>query len=250
MRAVLKTLKSHLVESGQLSALDAAVAGPIPEENFVTPEDVEQYWDDVNGGFLPPDRVREARQIELDYLRKQEVYEKVPLEECLRETNGKGPITTRWIDTNKGDPANPNFRSRLVVREIKARKSPEERIPQNMLFSSTPPLEAMRLLCSLWATERVSHRGRPLKIGLWDISRAHFYGVPKRRIYIQLPDEDASPGMVGRLTKSMYGTQDAPNIWQQHYTQLLVKAGYLRGKVKWLSVLSPDTGSKSTGARR
>ena len=230
VRAVLKTLKSHLVESGQLSALDAAVAGPIPEENFVTPEDVEQYWDDVNGGFLPPDRVREARQIELDYLRKQEVYEKVPLEECLRETNGKGPITTRWIDTNKGDPANPNFRSRLVVREIKARKSPEERIPQNMLFSSTPPLEAMRLLCSLWATERVSHRGRPLKIGLWDISRAHFYGVPKRRIYIQLPDEDASPGMVGRLTKSMYGTQDAPNIWQQHYTQLLIKAGYLRGK--------------------
>ena len=199
VRAVLKTLKSHLVE--QLSALDAAVAGPIPEENFVTPEDVEQYWDDVNGGFLPPDRVREARQIELDYLRKQEVYEKVPLEECLRETNGKGPITTRWIDTNKGDPANPNFRSRLVV-------------------------------------------------GLWDISRAHFYGVPKRRIYIQLPDEDASPGMVGRLTKSMYGTQDAPNIWQQHYTQLLIKAGYLRGKVKWLSVLSPDTGSKSTGARR
>ena len=145
-------------------------------------------------------------QIELDYLRKQEVYEKVPLEECLRETNGKGPITTRWTDTNKGD------RSRLVVREIKAHKSPEERIPQNMLFSSTPPLEAMRLLCSLWATERVSHQGRPLKIGLWDISRAHFYGVPKRRIYIQLPDEDASPGMVGRLTKSMYGTQDAPNI--------------------------------------
>ena len=28
----------------------------------------------------------------------------------------------------------------------------------------------------------------------------------------------------------MYGTQDAPNIWQQHYTQLLVKAGYIRGK--------------------
>ena len=41
VRAVLKTLKSHLVESGQLSALDAAVAGPIPEESFVTPEDVE-----------------------------------------------------------------------------------------------------------------------------------------------------------------------------------------------------------------
>ena len=117
-----------------------------------------------------------------------------------------------------------------VDREIKARKRPEERIPQNTLFSSTPPLEAMRLLCSLWATERVSQRGRSLKIGLWDISRAHFYGMPKRCIYIELPEEDATPGMVGRLTKSMYGTQNAPNIWQQHYTQLLVKAGYIRGK--------------------
>ena len=109
----------------------------------MTLEDVEQYWDDVSGGFLPPDRVREARQLELAYLCKQEVYEK-PLEECLRDTNGRGPITTRWIDTNKGDPTNPNFRSRLVVRE---------RDRRNMLFSSTPPLEAMRLLCSLWATE-------------------------------------------------------------------------------------------------
>ena len=80
------------MENGQLSALDAAVAGPVPEECFVTLEDVEQYWDDVNGGFLPPDRVREARQLELAYLRKQEVYEKVPLEESLRDTNGRGPI--------------------------------------------------------------------------------------------------------------------------------------------------------------
>ena len=126
------------MENGQLGALDAAVAGPVPEECFVTPDDVEQYWGDVNGGFLPPDRVREARQLELAYLRKQEVYEKVPLEECLRDTNGRGPITTRWIDTSKGDPTNPNFRSRLVVREIEARKRPEERIFQNMLFSSTP----------------------------------------------------------------------------------------------------------------
>ena len=80
-----------------------------------------------------------------------------------------------------------------------------------MLFSSIPPLEAMRLLCSLWATERVSQRGRSLKIGLWDISRAHFYGVPKRYIYIELPEEDSTPRIISRL-KSIYGTQDVPNI--------------------------------------
>ena len=138
--------------------------------------------------------------------------------ECLRDTNGRGPITTRWIDTNKGDPTNPNFRSRLVVREIKARKRPEERIPQNMLFSSTPPLEAIRLLCSLWATER------SLKIGLWDISRAHFYGVPKRRINIELPQEDSTPGMVGRLLSKVrnpgpnYGSSITHSCWSKRDT--------------------------------
>jgi hypothetical protein len=86
----------------------------------------------------------------------------VPIEQCFEET-GKPPIKTRWLDTNKGDPSHPNFRSRLVVKDIKAAKRPEDQLPANLLFSSTPPLEAMR--------ER-------LKLGLWDISRAHFYGTP------------------------------------------------------------------------
>ena len=141
------------------------------------------------------------------------------LEQRLQDTGGRKPIGVRWLDTNKGDPARPNFRSRLVVREIKAAKKAEDKLPQNLLFSSTPPLEAMRLLCSLWATEKVSAKGKPLKIGLWDISRAHFYGTPKRKIYIELPEEENAPGVVGLLKKSMYCTQDAPAIW---YTKLLI----------------------------
>ena len=107
--------------------------------------------DDVNGGILPTEKVKRARQKEMDYLHKQGVYKVVPIEECFTET-GRKPIGVRWIDTNKGDPDNPNFRSRLVVREIKAAKKPEEQLPANLLFSSTLPLEAMRLLCSLYAT--------------------------------------------------------------------------------------------------
>eukprot|EP00435_Cladocopium_sp_Y103_P050944 s1858_g15.t1 len=70
---------------------------------------------------------------------------------------------------------------------------------------------------------------------MWDISRAHFYGIPKRTIYIELPDEDASytesgEKECGLLKKSMYGTPDAPNIWQQHYTTLLESADIKRGR--------------------
>ena len=90
----------------------------------------------------------------------------------------------------------------------------------------------MRLLRSLWATKRKSYHNQPLKLGLWDISRAHFYGTPNRKIYIELPPEDeaSKDGQTcGLLAKSMYGTQDAPNIWQTHYTETLQKAGFRRG---------------------
>ena len=231
VKAVLQCLKKELERTGELNAVEMRSSGPVPEEPWVDLQWIEAYWDDVNGGWLSPEEVKKARQLEMDYLHKQGVYSKVPLQQCLDET-GKQPIGTRWLDTNKGDPVKPVYRSRLVVREIKAAKRPEDQLPQNLLFSSTPPLEAMRLLCSLWSTKRVSKSNQRLKLGLWDISRAHFYGRPTRRIFIQLPPEEQTGGelMCGLLEKSMYGTQDAPAIWQAHYTALLESFGFVRGK--------------------
>ena len=64
-----------------------------------------------------------------------QLYEKVPIKTCFEET-GKAPITVRWIDINKGDQENPNYRSRLVAREINTYKRDD-------LFAATPPLEAL-----------------------------------------------------------------------------------------------------------
>ena len=36
--------------------------------------------------------------------------------------------------------------------------------------------------------------------------------------------------MCGLLQKPMYGTQDAPNIWQSHDSGILIEGGYKRGK--------------------
>ena len=56
-------------------------------------------------------------------------------------SRGKPLITTRWVDTNKGSEEEPNYRARLVAREIKK----DNRLD---LFSATPPLEAMKALIS------------------------------------------------------------------------------------------------------
>ena len=52
----------------------------------------------------------------------------------------------RWIDANKGDNSEPDYRSRLVAKEIK-------RDTRDDLFAATPPLEALNILMSLAMTE-------------------------------------------------------------------------------------------------
>jgi hypothetical protein len=44
---------------------------------------------------------------------------KIPTSMCYAETN-RAPITLKWVDRNKGDTTRENYRSRLVVREIKS----------------------------------------------------------------------------------------------------------------------------------
>ena len=68
------------------------------------------------------------------------MYVKVPIKECWDQT-GKDPIGTRWIDINKGDEMNPEYRSRLVAQEIKTDTRED-------LFAATPPLEAKKMLFS------------------------------------------------------------------------------------------------------
>ena len=149
-----------------------------------------------------------AQKEELDWLKKAEVYEKRTLEECWKET-GKAPITLKWINRNKGDAEKPNYRSRIVVREVKKQHGA---LPGHMLFSNMPPLEAAKILCSDLATRKTSKKGRTLVLALYDISRAHFYGRAQRKVYVTLPPGDEQEGYCAILLKTMYGTQDASHV--------------------------------------
>ena len=95
------------------------------------------------------------------------LYTKVPIQQCYERT-GKAPISTRWIDINKGDQENPNYRSRLVAREINTYKRDD-------LFAATPPLEALKLIMSMTAT---ANHGEIIMVN--DISRAFFHAKAKR----------------------------------------------------------------------
>eukprot|EP00974_Lingulodinium_polyedra_P024395 2361558-Lingulodinium_polyedra.AAC.1 len=74
----------------------------------------------------------------MEEFKKHGVYEKVPVKECW-DVTGARPIGIRWVDVNKGDEDRPEYRSRLVAKEIKTHRNDE-------LFAATPPLEAKKML--------------------------------------------------------------------------------------------------------
>ena len=134
----------------------------------------------------------------------------------MAKKDGCKIISTRWIDTNKGDSENPNYRSRLVGREIKT----DSRLD---LFSATPPLDVMKFLMSMCAQSQNGKRG-PMRLATIDIKRAYFYAPAQRNVYISIPAEDRMPGdenMIGKLNLSLYGTRDAAQNWASEYSGLL-----------------------------
>ena len=171
--------------------------------------------------------MREARLLELDWIKKEQVYDYRSRVEA--EKKGIKPIPLIWVDTNKGDKNTPFVRSRIHVRECKKGRNAVE---PEQLFSAMPPLKAVKLLCSLKVSLKTSRRGKPLKLAHFDISRAHFMPKARRELYVELADEDPMKvkGFVGLLLRSMYGTQDASNLWQEGYTGTLAQRGYTPGR--------------------
>ncbi|CAK0864353.1 unnamed protein product, partial [Prorocentrum cordatum] len=231
VEAVLEELKDTLNDVGELSTAQVQQSGPVPVDAAVPPGDWTSYWDDVNGGYLEAGLVAQARAVEREWVKKQELIEIVPRSQAFAET-GRPPIPLKWVDTNKGDAERPNYRSRLVVKEIKAKKRPDEQLEASEVFSAMPPLEAMRSLVSLMVTWTRGRKPGNFNIGFFDISRAHFYGKAQRRIFVELEEEsrkEYGEDKCGLLLKSWYGTQDASKIWQGDYTELLEERGYKAG---------------------
>ena len=187
--------------------------GPVNQENdddfsfFGEETDGERssFVDEISGKALKTSLVEAARAEKLEYARRYQVWDLVPTSECWERT-GAAPIGSRWIDLNKGDEKAPNYRSRLVIQEV--RHSGIEAI-----FAATPPLESIRYLLSL---QRSSRRKR--KVMFIDIRRAHWTAAIQRLVYVRLPSDVCGAEMCGRLNKAMYGCRDAAQCWEAEIT--------------------------------
>ena len=61
-----------------------------------------------------------------------------------------------------------------------------------------------------------------------DVKGAFLYGKTKRNVYIWLPSEDPKnqEGYMGKLEKAMYGTRDAPQVWQEEVRNTMTELGF------------------------
>ena len=72
---------------------------------------------------------------------------------------------------------------------------------------------------------------------IMDVNSAFIYGNARRDIYIELPPEDKMSkhsNLMAKLNKAMYGTRDAPQIWQEVVEERMHELGFK------VSVLHPS----------
>ena len=70
---------------------------------------------------------------------------------------------------------NPNYRNRLVGREITRNRRLE-------LFAATPPLEAFKM--PIYMCVQGQERHTPMRLAVIDVKRAYFYAPTHRAIFI------------------------------------------------------------------
>lgn len=115
-----KNAISHFMETGH-------------DADAVEDYDEDEYDDDISGKPLVTSMVHTARAEEMEEFFKHNVWTKVPVWEAWEVTRTY-PIGVRWIDVNKRDVANPEYRSKLVAKKIK-------RAGADHIFAAMPHLE-------------------------------------------------------------------------------------------------------------
>ena len=183
------------------------------------------YYDENTWEELDPVKVMEGEQAEMNRFKVMGVYDYASRQEALQDIEGKF-VKVKWVRTNKGTKHQQVVKCRLVAQELGYGQRMDE------LFSGTPALMMVRV-----ALVHAAKGGPDHVLMVLDVKCAFLYGECRRRIYIELPRQDprsGDGGTVGVLRKAMYGTRDAPQIWQKEVQKALEEVGFE------MSILQPS----------
>ena len=218
-----------------VAALDINVEA---DDGFEDYDEEEHHLDEE----FDPDELAKARAEEIEFMEGLGVWEAATWDECMAAT-GRPPVTTRWVDVDKGRDGVTEIRSRLVARDFKVKGDGRE----FEVFAAMPPIEAKRILFRMAALDgsvRGDPRQGPVKLMFIDIKKAHLNGKlsDDEYAYVQLPEE--AGGGVGRLRRWLYGMRPAASAWEEEYSNTVEAAGFVRGKSASTVFWNPSSDSR------
>ena len=155
--------------------------------------------------------VIEAKDKEIENLKKYEVFEKV-------KDEGQQSIGTRWVITQKEnhDGQKTQFKARLVARGF-------QEVEKVQSDSPTALRDSFRMFLSLAATTRIE------KLRSIDIRAAFLQSDKlKREVFVKLPKDIAEEGILWKLQKPLYGLTDAGRRFWLRVKAILEENGYKR----------------------
>ena len=76
----------------------------------------------------------DQEQVEIEFVRQIKLNDKVDWEDCIRMT-GRPPVSTKWVEVDKGTAEKPDVRCRLVVLDFRVKGEGH----RNDLFAAMPP---------------------------------------------------------------------------------------------------------------
>ena len=88
-------------------------------------------------------------------------------------------------------------------------------------------------------------------IMLADVKTSFLCGDARRSLYVELPSEEplsASRRYVGKLERALYGTRDAPMIWQDHLRETLLDMKFKESVSNSSSSSSSDSSDSSSSS--
>ena len=138
-----------------------------------------KYFDENTWEELDPERVAEGERAELERFKKMGVYGYEMRAVAMNDELGKF-VKVKWVRTNKGTALNPEVRCRLVAQELGYGQRMDE------LFAGTPSLMAVKLIL-----HHAAKGGPEQGIMVLDVKCAFLYGQIRRRVYIELPQQDS-----------------------------------------------------------
>ena len=140
-----------------------------------------KYFDENTWEELDPERVAEGERAELERFKKMGVYDYETRPVATNDEFGKF-VKVEWVRTNKGTAMDPEVRCRLVAQELVYGQRMDE------LFAGTPSLMTVKLILHHAA------KGEPEQgIMVLGVKCAFLYGQIRRRVYIELPQQDSAP---------------------------------------------------------